>query len=281
MRLWKPRSFLVTQVIISTSNNQMMPRSPKSYSPTNEQERTCVVSPDCAQECTLPSSLPSSSVANVEFCLPVFLHTRRSYALSREASRYIWKRPGGFVLPTCKAFVNLRDDSDHYTSVVSNSQRIAGVTYQENGKDTTTAPKWYGNTPVGYVPSLTSSSEISRELLLDPPHKFFDLGLSTLSSANTPFSLCHTTEFAVFPRTMGGKHASDRDRYYIYMLRQQGLFQAEIAAKTGFSRARISYILKQPVTPQKRSGRPPKFDTEKRKTITDYIESGAEARDLL
>ena len=48
----------------------------------------------------------------------------------------------------------------------------------------------------------------------------------------------------------------------------------------GWRKQRISYLLQQSVTPKKRSGRPPVFDTTKRKKIIQFVESGAEVRDL-
>jgi transposase len=79
---------------------------------------------------------------------------------------------------------------------------------------------------------------------------------------------------------MASKHASDRDRHYIQRLKEQGWKQKDIAAEMGWSAARVSYLLKQPITPKKRSGRPPKFNTTERQSIVQFIESSSEARDL-
>ncbi len=79
---------------------------------------------------------------------------------------------------------------------------------------------------------------------------------------------------------MPSKHATDRERHCIRRLNDQGWKQTEIAAEMGWSAARVSYLLKQPITPKKRSGRPVKFDIAERQSIAHFIESSSEARDL-
>jgi transposase len=80
---------------------------------------------------------------------------------------------------------------------------------------------------------------------------------------------------------MSSKHATDRERHYIRRLKDQGWKQKDIASEMGWSTTRVSYLLKQPITPKKRSGRPVKFNTAQRQPIVEFIESSAEARDLL
>lgn len=76
------------------------------------------------------------------------------------------------------------------------------------------------------------------------------------------------------------KNATVRQRAEVHALRRAGKTQKEIARLTGFKPRRISYILSQPVTPPRRSGRPVLLNTPKRKLLVDFIKASAANRRL-
>ena len=63
-------------------------------------------------------------------------------------------------------------------------------------------------------------------------------------------------------------------------MNRMGKIQKEIAVHTGFSQQRISYLLRCPVTPRKKRGRPVKIITPERKLLVDFIKSSAATRRL-
>ena len=69
------------------------------------------------------------------------------------------------------------------------------------------------------------------------------------------------------------KHATDRERAEIHALARVGKTQKEIASIIGFKQTRISYLLKQPVTPRKRRNRPVLFNTPQQKPLIDFIKA--------
>jgi transposase len=75
-------------------------------------------------------------------------------------------------------------------------------------------------------------------------------------------------------------HADGRQRLVIHELKRIGSSQKEIAQQTGFLQQQVSYILRCPVTPKKRQGRPAKITTPGRKLLIDFIKASPANRHL-
>ena len=81
------------------------------------------------------------------------------------------------------------------------------------------------------------------------------------------------------PITMGRAGDATRDQgLQIHTLSQAGMSPRGIAARVNMKRNRVHYLLKQPVTPIGRKGRPPLVTSPIRCRIVDYLNSGAKAR---
>ena len=68
-------------------------------------------------------------------------------------------------------------------------------------------------------------------------------------------------------------HATQRERYLIQSLYNAGWTKTAIAKHLGWSRQRVSYLIEQPITPKKRSGRPLLYNTPKREEVTNFVEN--------
>lgn len=72
--------------------------------------------------------------------------------------------------------------------------------------------------------------------------------------------------------------ATRDERLQIHTLAREGKPVKEIAEQFSFTPYRVYYILKQPVTPRKRKGRPPIFDAEKRQQLVQHVTASSENR---
>ncbi len=70
---------------------------------------------------------------------------------------------------------------------------------------------------------------------------------------------------------MPTKHTTRDERLQVHALAGMLLAVNDIAAKMSFTPERDLYILKCPISPCKRKGRPPNFDKEKRLRLVAFV----------
>jgi hypothetical protein len=76
------------------------------------------------------------------------------------------------------------------------------------------------------------------------------------------------------------KHATRDDRLRIHSLSAAGFTNKQIGEEVGYSEQRVSYLLRAPVSPRKRKGRPPIFDDAKRQRLADFVTASPENRQM-
>jgi tRNA U38,U39,U40 pseudouridine synthase TruA len=76
------------------------------------------------------------------------------------------------------------------------------------------------------------------------------------------------------------KQASRDDHLKIHALASAGLKNKQIAEQMGYSKQRVPYLRKAPVSPRKRKGRPPIFDEAKRQKLVNFVTASPENRQL-
>ncbi len=79
---------------------------------------------------------------------------------------------------------------------------------------------------------------------------------------------------------MPNKHATRDERLQVHTLAGMHMAVKDIAAKMSFTPERVYYILKCPISPRKRKGRPPIFDQEKRQRLVEFVVQSPENRQM-
>jgi hypothetical protein len=70
------------------------------------------------------------------------------------------------------------------------------------------------------------------------------------------------------------EHATARERFAVYQMHKAGLSARDIADSFGWNHPRrVYYMLRQPVTPKKRKGRPKALDTPTRAKLVDILDN--------
>ncbi len=80
--------------------------------------------------------------------------------------------------------------------------------------------------------------------------------------------------------TVPTKHATRDKRLQVHTLAGMEMAVKDIAAKMSFTTDRVYYILKCPVSPRKRKGRPPIFDEAKRQRLVEFVVQLPENRQM-
>ena len=73
-------------------------------------------------------------------------------------------------------------------------------------------------------------------------------------------------------------HAGYKQRVQIHTLHDLGWTYARIATHLDLTKRQVQYLIHQPKTPKKRTGRPIKINTPKRKLLVDFILSSSSIR---
>lgn len=79
---------------------------------------------------------------------------------------------------------------------------------------------------------------------------------------------------------MGTQHATYKQRIQVHTLRDLGWTITRIAQHLNLTETQVQYLIHQPITPQKRPGRPKKLTTPRRHQLIDFITSNSTTRKM-